>query len=56
MRQQVSITHLACEHAKLKPPRQKPKRQKIPNESEVETCFYAERLRLAVADKMRMPR
>ncbi len=56
MRQQVSITHLACEHAKLKPPRQKPKRRTIPTESEVKTFDYIGGLIARVADKMRMPR
>ena len=56
MRRQISITFLACEHAKLKYPRQKRRRHKIPTESEVTTCNYVARLRRAVADRMRMKR
>ena len=54
MRRQISITFLACEHAKLKYPRQKRRRNKIPTESEVTTCNYVARLRRAVADRMRL--
>jgi len=53
MRQNVSITYLACEHAKLKPPRQKPKPKPIPTESEVKSFDYVGGLRARVADKTR---
>lgn len=53
MRRQISITFLACEHAKLKYPRQKRRNHKIPNESEVTTSDYLARLRRAVADRTR---
>ncbi|WP_143807660.1 MULTISPECIES: NinE family protein [Pantoea] len=56
MRRQISITFLACEHAKLKYPRQKRRHHKIPTESEVTTCNYVARLRRAVADRMRKTR
>ena len=56
MRRQISITFLACEHAKLRHPRQKRRRHKTPNESEVPTCNYVARLKRAVADKMRKAR
>ena len=56
MRRQISITFLACEHAKLKYPRQKRRCNKIPTESEVTTCNYVARLRRAVADRMRKAR
>ena len=56
MRRQISITFLACEHAKLKYPRQKRRSHKVPTESEVTTCDYLARLRRAVADRMRLRR
>jgi len=56
MRQNVSITYLICEHAKLKPPRQKPKHRTIPTESQVNTFEYVAGLRARVADKTRKGR
>ncbi|KAB8312952.1 NinE family protein [Erwinia endophytica] len=56
MRQNVSITYLICEHAKLRRPRQKRTSRKIPTESQVTTFEYVDGLRARVADKTRKSR